>query len=238
MNDFFEKNIPLNLYLSRNGIASRRRCAEMIEDGRVKVNGEILRRPGYRVETGDQIEADGQQVGTPAAEKVYILFNKPVGAECSRPGRFATCTVFDWVDLPGKRLFTVGRLDKNSQGLLLLTDDGEFSNLLTHPASQIPKVYQVQTHSPLSAADCRQMVEGIWDDNEFLSAVSVVPIQKGYRFTLTEGKKREIRRLVRRAGSSVLNLKRLSIGRLTLGDLPEGRWRYLSPDELKLIFES
>lgn len=232
------ENLPLNLFLARAGVASRRKSAELIAAGRVTVNGTVMERPGYRVAATDAVSLDGNPIGDTPAEHCYILLNKPAGYECSRPNLHATRTIYDLVEIPGRRLFSVGRLDKNSEGMLLLTDDGDFANALTHPSREIEKHYLIQTRNPLKPTDIRRMMNGLEDDGEFLKASGVYPEEPPFvwRIVLTEGKKREVRRLIKRCRNETRRLRRIAIGGLTLGDLPEGSWRELSPEELESLF--
>lgn len=240
MDDISHKKIPLNLFLARSGIASRRHAAEFIRNGQVTVNGEIMLNPGYRVEDTDCVCCDNIEVKGPASDAVYIMLNKPPGYECSRPGRFTERTVFDLVDIPDTRLFTIGRLDKNSEGLLLLTTDGELAQRLTHPSSEIKKTYILTVRYPLKRTDIRCMTKGIEDEGEFLKAAEILTEEPPFvwRFVLTEGKKREIRRLISHVGNETERLCRVAIGGLTLGSLKSGQYRSLTTQDLRLLEQS
>jgi pseudouridine synthase len=161
------------------------------------------------------------------------MLNKPSGFLCSVSDPHAEQTVFDLVKLHGVRLFSAGRLDLNSEGLLILTNDGDYSERLTHPRHGILKRYLVRTNKPISKDNLDMLRAGIRDFGEFLKPVSILRLKpKEYEFKLNEGKKREIRRLVAATGAKVTLLKRISIGDLQLGTLPTGHWRFISKKEI------
>ncbi len=241
MTENIAKKLTLNHFLAQSGLCSRRHAVEMIADGRVRVNGEICTNPGYRVESTDIVEADTQTITADdtAKEKgfVYLALNKPEGYECSRPSRFATQTIFDLVKIPNRRLFSVGRLDKNSEGMIILTDDGDFANHLTHPSHQIEKTYVLKTKLPLTSFHLDKIRQGIEDEGDFLQVKSITPRKAPYvwEVVLTEGKKREIRRIVRAVDNHTVRLTRIGIGKLFMHGLPKGEWAYLDQDDLNLI---
>lgn len=228
----FEYPMRLVKYVSLAGVASRRKSAELIKSGNFSINESIVLEPGIKVDKDSVIRYNGKIISL--KERTYIMLNKPIGYLCSAFDPHADKIVFDLIKLPGKRLFTVGRLDLNSEGLLLLTDDGDFSERVTHPKHGVLKTYSVQTAARLSKGARLSIVEGILDAGEFLQAKKVVEKPRNeYIFKMSEGKKREIRRLVKAVKGTVLNLRRTSIGKLKLGDLPQGKWRYLTPEEVR-----
>ncbi len=225
---------PMRLvrYLSLAGVASRRKSDELIAAGKISVNGKIIIEPGVKVNISDCIEYQQQVLSL--AERTYVILNKPPGYLCSAFDPHADKTVFDLIDLPGKRLFNVGRLDLDSEGLLIFTDDGDYAEKITHPRNGILKKYLVKTNRLLTQKDIELICRGIQDDGDFLKAESVIKKQGcDYLFTMSEGKKREIRRLINAVSARVKNLRRISIGKLNIGKLPLGKWRFLTLQEIQ-----
>jgi 23S rRNA pseudouridine2605 synthase len=227
----------LSKAMAAAGVASRRACEELIFQGRVQVNGETVKIPQTLVswET-DKIVVDGSAVRK-EEEKVYYMLNKPKGFICSsiRPGNKAI--VLDLFPNAEKRLFTVGRLDKESQGLLLVTNDGHFSNQVIHPRERIVKEYIVKAAQEITGETLETLAEGARIDDRWLRPVSVTKVRKGtVKIVVKEGKKHEIRIIAERAGLDVLELIRIRIGGLVLGSLPEGSFRKLTDEDKKLLF--
>ncbi len=231
--------LSLSLWLSRSGAASRRKAADLVRDGHVSVDGVVVREPGQKVAAGSCVTLDGKVVA-PKTAHCYILLNKPRGYVSTNDDPHAKLKAVDLITLPGApRLFSAGRLDKESEGLLIFSDDGEYVAKLTHPRYQVCKRYAVEVTRRFSFAELAAMKEGIEDDGELLKALAVTPLGgKRYEFQLNEGKKREIRRLCAHFGAPVVRLQRTAQGKLTLGDLPEGKFRELSPDEVALSLVS
>ncbi|HOW96426.1 MAG TPA: pseudouridine synthase [Kiritimatiellia bacterium] len=235
----------LQKYLAQCGIGSRRACEQLIADGRIRVNGQVVRRLGTTIDpTRDRVEADGRAVRPEAP--VVIAVNKPIGLICTshdpqgRPtvvGALAgTRSVSDdpW---PAGRLYTIGRLDADSEGLLLLTNDGELAHRLMHPRHHVPRVYRVWVRGRPSAEQLRQFIEGVEYEGETLRAQEVRVLQARSETTccrviLKEGRKRQIRRMFEVLGLPVARLRRTDIGPLSLGRLPIGGWRFLRPEEM------
>ena len=237
----------LNHYVSKHGIASRRGAADLILKGRVRVNGRIVNEAGYRVAEKDTVEVNGKLLGSPGAPseppRIVLMMNKPHGYECTRPTRHTEPgqTIYDLIDEKGLRFLSVGRLDKNSEGLLLLTTDGTLANDIIHPSRAVEKEYLVRTRAPLSTEDMAAMTSGLEDEGEILRAARVTAIphpQFNYSIVLTSGRKREARRLVRARGNHVYHLRRVRVGGLQLGELPLGKTRVVKPEELELIWNS
>lgn len=217
--------------MSLAGVASRRKSEELICMGEVKVNGTTVTTPATTVSPDDEVTVSGKRLSI--TSKVHIMLNKPPGFLCSASDPHAERTVFDLVKLHGIRLFSAGRLDLNSEGLLIITNDGDYVQKLTHPRHGILKRYLVRTNKPISKENLDMLRAGIRDFGEFLKPVSISRLKpKEYEFTLNEGKKREIRRLVAATGAKVTLLKRISVGDLQLGPLPTGHWRYISKKEI------
>ncbi len=239
MDDKKKTGVRLAKYLAAAGIASRRSCEELILQGRVCVNGVAVVTPAYTVvpET-DEVTFEGKKVGE--EKKAYLLLHKPAGYTCSAYDAHAQKLVFDIIPERFGRLFTVGRLDRDSEGLLLLTNDGDLAQALTHPSRQVPKRYQVSCEGTFTTEIRRQMLNGVFDGGEFLQPQSVE--QRGHFrghaeliLTLCEGKKREVRRICKAVGLQVTKLQRVAFGTVELGDLSSGSWRHLTPEEVESL---
>lgn len=224
--------VRLHKFMAECGVASRRACEKIIQEGRVTVDGAIVRELGVSVDPKRQrVEVDGVAI-RPAAFR-YLVYNKPRGVLSALADPRGRGTLADVLPADAGRLFHVGRLDQDSEGLLLLTNDGELAARLMHPRYQIEKLYRVTCEGDLDAAAMTRMREGILDDGERLRAKSVEFIEAGlYNIVLTEGKKREIRRLFAACGCPVRRLVRMAVGPLKLGSLSTGRFREVSEAEL------
>lgn len=226
----------LSKALAAAGIASRRACEELIFSGRVKVNGATVLVPQTMVnwET-DQISVD--EVSVRGEEpKLYFMLNKPHGVICSsvRPGKKRI--VLDLFPPDAARLFTVGRLDQDTTGLLIVTNDGHFANKIIHPRSNIIKEYIVKTGQELSAEHLTTLSEGARLDDRWVRPVSVQKVRRGtFKICVKEGKKHEVRIIAERAGLRVEELKRVRIGNLVLGSLEEGDFRPLTERDKQLL---
>lgn len=230
-----EGALSLTQYLSRAGISSRRKAAEIVRSGKVSVNGKTVVEPGFKVSDGDEVTVDGKLI-RPAAEHHYIMLNKPRGYVSSSSDIHAEKKAIDLIRISGEpRIFSAGRLDKESRGLLIFSDDGDYVYRLTHPKFRILKRYLVTLPRRLDDAEISRMCHGIEDDGEMLKAETISHrTGNSYEVTLNEGKKREIRRLTAAVGAPTLDLQRISVGKLTLGDLPEGKFKILSEEEVAL----
>ena len=228
--------ISLSKYLSICGVASRRKSCELIKSGKVKVNAETVTEPGLKLSPEDQVSFNGKKIHI--SQKVYIMLNKPRGYVCTSEDPHAPRKAIDLIKLsPSEsnvRLFSAGRLDKDSEGLLIFTNDGEYAEKIMHPRYEILKRYTVTTDIEISDSMLNKICQGINDENEFLKPHKI--IKNGnccYTFILNEGKKREIRRLVKYSGAKVKSLKRITLGTLQLGSLPSGKWRHLTPKDIQ-----
>lgn len=224
----------LSKVLASAGIASRRGCDEIIAQGRVKVNGEIISAPYTPVDVEkDTITVDGTPIAK-EEKKVYFLLNKPAGYVCTAEKKFPRRKlVLDLLAHLPYRLFTVGRLDKETTGLLLLTNDGDFANRVIHPSRNIKKVYLARTSQEITADHLKTISSGEWIEGTFVKPLSVIKVRRGtLKITVGEGKKREVRRLLEGAGLTVKELCRIRLGPLTLGTLPVGDYRELSEEEI------
>ncbi|MDD3117360.1 MAG: pseudouridine synthase [Victivallaceae bacterium] len=220
-------------FLAAAGIASRRKAADLIAAGMVTVNGKPPLGPGDPVGADDTVSYNGVPITQNPLH--YLILNKPLGYTCTNFDRHAEKTVFELIDLPNApKLFSAGRLDKESEGLLIITNDGDYAAKLMHPRYEILKTYIVKTSRPIPHSELERLRGGIVDDGEHLCPRRIDEISPGqYRFILNEGKKREIRRLVRAAGARTEQLQRIQIGQLKLGNLQIGKWRKLTAEEIQ-----
>lgn len=228
--------VRLQKFLAEAGVASRRACEQLIEDGRVFVNGQTVTELGTKVDSStDRVAVDSKDVA--AERKVYILLNKPRGVLCTSRDTHGRKRVLDLFPPSLPRLYTVGRLDCDSEGLLLLTNDGNFSLRLTHPRYKRPKKYRVKVVGAWRAEATARLLKGVVSEGECLRAEQVAPIQTGgetaeLELIIREGKNRQIRRMMAAIGHPVQRLVRVAMGELTLGDLKSGQWRYLTHEEI------
>ena len=226
----------LQKFIAECGVASRRKAEELIKAGRVEVNGAVVRSSelGVKIDPAtDKVTVDGKLLKQKEA-KVYIKLNKPRGYVSSCVSQKGERTILDLVkDIP-YRLYPVGRLDQDSEGLILLTNDGELANKLMHPRYEHEKEYLVNVASPVTSYALREMGDGMEIEGEMTKPAQVKQIsEKSFSIILKEGKKRQIRRMVETVGNKVLGLKRVRIGNIKLGDLPVGKHGQLNPAEIK-----
>lgn len=228
----------LSKALAAAGIASRRACEEIIFSGRVKVNGQVTKVPQTQVNWHtDQIHVDEVLV-TSEQKKVYYMLNKPAGYLCTnvRPGNKRI--VLDLFDRD-ERLFTVGRLDRDTTGLLLVTNDGHFANKVIHPSSNIIKEYLVKTLQEIEGHHLEILAEGARVDDKWVKPVTVSKVRRGtFKICVKEGKKHEVRILAERAKLTITELTRIRIGALFLGSLPLGEYRSLTPQDHNCVLSS
>ena len=221
----------LNVYVSHAGLCSRRQADEYIFSGKIKVNNKIVRAPWFRVKKGDKVAFEGRELLSPVG-KVYLVMNKPPGYICTLNDKFAAKKITDLLPENIGRVYPVGRLDKNSRGLLLLTNDGDFMQKIIHPRHEIEKEYVVWVSPSFSALDFKKIRRGILTEKDCLTVKSLkeivsFPRKSKMRVVLTEGRKRHIRRIFENLGYRILSLKRVRIGKLKLGYLREGEFRVI-----------
>lgn len=234
-----DNKIRLQKHLSECGIASRRKAEELIAAGKVKINGHIA-EIGSKVDPKrDKVTVRGRAV-VPVNEKVYIMLNKPRGFVTTMSDELGRKTVSDLVADAGPRIFPVGRLDRDSEGLLIMTNDGDFANKLTHPSSHVNKTYRVTVKGAAEEEQLLKMKEGILlDGRKTLPCDCFVAERKPDRtvliFILNEGRNRQIRRMCEAVGLEVLRLKRTEIAGVKLGMLPQGKWRPLNEREMRRL---
>jgi len=237
----------LQKYLANNGIAARRKCEEYILEGRVKVNGQVVTELGTKINPEiDVVEFDEKKVEK-VEQHVYILLNKPIGYVTTVKDQFDRPTVLDLVKTKEK-VIPVGRLDMYTSGALLLTNDGEFVNKITHPKNEVEKTYTVTVKGIVNNDDVEKLENGVeipMDDETFVTGKAKVKILKTeeeknfsrLQITIHEGKNREIRKMCEAIGRKVLALHRRKIGNLDVKSLKIGQWRYLSDYEIKRLLE-
>ncbi len=228
----------LNKYLAHAGVASRRESDRLIQKGTVQVNGKLIDDPAYEVSNKDQIMYDGQVLRLQEETVVYML-NKPKNVITTAKDTHGRKTVFDYVP-QNIRLFSIGRLDKDTTGLILLTNDGKLANYLMHPRNRIPRYYEVEISSRLSDKEIAKIKKGVFiGDGEWGRGEVVNQVSKKGRSTvkilLHQGKKREVRRIFEFLGKKVYSLHRYQYGKLTLGNLQLGQWRGLSNAEINKL---
>jgi pseudouridine synthase len=233
--------VRLQKFLADAGIASRREGERLILGGRVEVNGRVVTTLGVRVEPEhDRVRVDGRPV-RPVGRRVYYLLNKPKGMITSSSDPEGRPTVVDLLQGVRERVFPVGRLDWNSEGLLILTNDGDLTYRLTHPANHVPKVYRVKVRGSLEEEGLKALRRGmVLDGRRTLpSRVERISSQVNswLEVTLYEGRKNQIRRMLERLGHRVQKLKRIAIGPIRDRALKPGEWRRLTPDEVRRLRE-
>jgi len=226
----------LQKFLSAAGVCSRRKGEEFIRAGRVRVNGRVVAELGAKIDPEqDRVSVDGTPV-QPEVRSVYIALNKPPGyvTSCRHAGKRI---VLELVDVP-QRIFPVGRLDKDSTGLLLLTNDGRLHQKLSHPSFDHEKEYDVSVERPISDGALQRMAEGmpILDGRTRPAEVRRTG-ERRFRIVLKEGRNRQIRRMVRRLGNEVVELKRIRVAAVRLGRLSEGAWRFLTDLEVEALLK-
>lgn len=234
--------VRINKYLKDQGYCSRREADRWIAAGRIVINGEVVTEMGTKVDpendiikVTDSICRDQKSLGQVPPEKIYILLNKPTGYVTSmKRTAIEKDIVMDLIDIP-ERVFPVGRLDKETSGMLILTNDGDFANEMTHPSFEHQKEYEVETMKTISATALGKIRKGLPLFGEKTKPPEVIRIAKDcFHITLTEGKNRQIRRLVRKIGSQVRSLQRIRIGQVEIGSLETGTWRKLTDQEVEL----
>ncbi len=227
----------LQKYMADCGVASRRACEQIIQDGRVTVNG-IPAVLGMSVEDGDDVRLNGKRL-TPQEKRVVLMLYKPRGVVSTSSDEAGRKTVQAFVSELPYRLYNVGRLDLNSEGLLLLTNDGALANLLMHPRYGVNKTYRVVCDGTLSASEIATLTNGVQLEDGLTAPARVTNIRRSttggtaFSITIHEGRNRQIRRMLEAIGHRTLRLKREAYGNLKLGDLRPGEWRYLSEEEIE-----
>lgn len=231
--------LRLQRFLAEAGVASRRAAEQFILDGRIAVNGETIRRLGTKVDpVHDEVAVDGKPVRV--RRKLYVALHKPAGCVCSHADELGRPTVYDLLPKEWQIVHSVGRLDFNSEGLIFLTNDGQFALRLTHPRYGVRKKYTATIEGEVTTATLHKFTRGIFDGGERLKAlaarlVSGSRARSVVELELSEGKNREVRRLFESQGLTVKRLQRTQIGKIKLGELKPGRWRTLTVVEIKTL---
>jgi len=229
----------LQKILASAGFGSRRQCEKLIKQGRVEINGSVAQLGSKVARTSVEIKVDGERLKS--ANPVYLALFKPKGYLCTDSDQQGRARTIELIPDSFGRLFLIGRLDKDSEGLILLTNDGALSERLTHPKYGVPKVYRVQVAGELSEEGIRQLREGVHLAEGFAKVTNVV-IKGRYKrstileMTLNEGMNREVRRLLARIGHKVLTLLRIAVGPVRLGKLAPGEWRKLTHTEVERLY--
>ncbi len=229
--------VRINKYLAQCNLGSRRKVERFVTSGRIKVNGKKMIDLAYQVDTEkDVVEFDNKQV-EPSDKMIYLMMNKPKNYLTTKKDKFNRRIVYDLLPDFDMHIFSIGRLDYLSEGLLLFTSDGDFANKIIHPRYKLSKTYKVLIKGKLSHDQIEHLRNGVMINNRktkkakvFVNKVKTNTSE--LKMIIYEGRKRQIRRMIKKIGSEVLELKRLQIGNLKLGSLPPGMWRVLKPEEV------
>ena len=228
------EGIRLNKYIASSGLCSRREADTLIENGKVTINGEVAVQ-GTKVNEGDVVLVNGRKI-TPDDDMVYIAFNKPLGVTCTTDKRDPS-NIIDFIGF-NDRIFPVGRLDKNSSGLILLTNDGSIVNKLLRAENGHEKEYLVTVNRPYDKNFIKQMESGVPVLGQLTLPCKLKPAgDKSFKIILHQGLNRQIRRMCEYLGYKVTKLKRIRFMNIYLGDLETGKWRYLTSDEKKKLLK-
>jgi 23S rRNA pseudouridine2605 synthase len=229
----------LQKYIANCGVSSRRKAEELILQGKVKVNGELVTELGFKVDTDKDMVYVDEKLIKPVEEKIYIKLNKPSGYVTTVKDQFDRKCVIDLVNIP-ERVYPVGRLDYDTSGLILLTNDGELSNRLMHPRYKVYKTYLARVKGRLNATDLGWLRHGIKIEDYTTSPalaeiVETDGIKTTVKISIYEGKNRQVRKMLEAVGKMTANLKRVSFGNIELGDLKLGEWQHLSKKEVEYL---
>lgn len=226
-----DQSVRINKYLSEVGYCSRRAADKLIEQKRITINGKVPEM-GTKVNPGDVVKVNGKQVSEPKEKPVYIAFNKPVGIVCTTDTKVEKDNIIDYINYP-KRIFPIGRLDKPSEGLIFLTNDGDIVNKILRARNNHEKEYVVTVHKPITAEFIRKMSSGVPILDTVTRKCKVEKINKfTFKIVLTQGLNRQIRRMCEYLDYKVLTLKRIRIMNISL-DVKVGKWRNITEKELR-----
>ena len=231
----------INKYIATGGLCSRRAAEDYILAGKVKINGKVITNLATEVdEYNDTVIVDGKKI-VPVSHFTYVLFYKPKGCICSLNDEKGRKTIFDYLkDFENKRIFPIGRLDYDTEGLLILTNDGNLSNRLTQPVNEISKTYVVKVEGNVQESDLARLRNGVTIDGIKLKRCKIKVVEITDKYTrmevvIYEGKNREIHKMFETIGKTVIFLKRIKIGDLKLGGLGRGAYRYLTEKEINYL---
>ncbi len=228
------KQTRINKYLSEVGYCSRRAADKLIEQGRVTINGRIPEM-GTKISQGDEVHVNGELISTPTEKPVYIAFNKPVGIVCTTDTRVEKDNIIDYINYPS-RIFPIGRLDKPSEGLIFLTNDGDIVNKILRARNNHEKEYEVWVDRPITPSFIQQMGNGVPILDTVTRTCHVEQLSRfSFKIILTQGLNRQIRRMCEALDYEVTRLKRNRIMNVSL-DVEEGKWRYITEEEMKEIY--
>ena len=233
------KKLRLNKFLSNSGVASRRKCDEIIASGKVTVNGKVVTEIGSQInEKKDKVMVEGKAVCLPSSF-VYIKLNKPKGYACTASDEKGRKTIYDLVDCE-ERLFSIGRLDYNTEGLIILTNDGDFANKVSHPRYDVEKEYRVTIEGKIKESELAVLRKGVVVDGQKMPPAKVKLLSQDENVSkisvvINEGQNRQVRRMFEAIGREIKLLKRVRLGSVRLGGLSRGQWRDLTEDELNLL---
>lgn len=226
-----DEEIRLNKYIAHCGFCSRRDADDYIAAGKVEVNDEVVTQMGFKVRRTDQVVVEGQQLSL--EDFVYILLNKPKDTITTTDDPRNRDTVMDKIEnATGERVYPVGRLDRHTMGLLILTNDGDLANRLMHPSYRVRKTYEVETERRLKEDELQQLRQGIELEDGLAKVHTLTSTPDGFILSIFEGRNRLVRRMVEYFGTQVTKLKRVEYAGLTLKDVKMGRWRYLKKGEI------
>lgn len=230
----------LNKYIAQSGLCSRRKADELIKNGNVKINGISLKELGYMVLPDDRVEVNGREISHTPPKKVYIMLNKPLGYITSSKDEFDRLTVLSLVKDIDAQVFPVGRLDYNTAGLLIMTNDGDFAYRITHPKHHVYKTYVARVTGKLSYEKLGKLRKGVDIGGFITSRANVKILKEAERSTIVEiqiyeGKNRQVRKMFAAVGNPVQELERTAIGNVRLGRLKEGHYRKLSQAEIAYL---
>lgn len=233
------EEMRLQKYLALSGVASRRACESLIEEGRVSVNGEKITKLGTKVKDGDTVLFDGKKV-LPKEKKYYIMLNKPAGYVTTASDELGRKTAVDLLKDIDARVFPVGRLDMDTEGLLFLTNDGDFTYTVSHPKHKIEKTYVAHITGKLTRAEANMLKTGVEIDGRYTAPAKVEVTEEKknssvVKIKICEGRNRQVRKMFEAVGHHVISLKRTAVGGVFLGNLPLGKWRHLKEEEIKAL---
>jgi len=224
--------IRLQKVLADSGVASRRACEKLILDGKVKVDGKVIRVLGSKIDPEiSKVSVEGKSIDLKKTN-LYIAFNKPKGVLSTMSDPSSRPSLGDYFPADDHRLFHVGRLDKESEGLIILTNDGDWAQRLLHPSFEIKKRYFVVTDRKIRREEVERLLNGVRIEGGIAKAISARSIGDGIDIEIHEGRNQVIRKMIAALGLEVLMLRRTRVGKIELGELPSGKWRHLSSVEL------
>jgi len=228
----------LQKYMAHAGIASRRKSEEIIKQGKVKVNGHVITQMGFKVSESDKVEVDGKLIES-KEKRVYYAVNKPINVITTTDDQFDRDTVLDLIDVK-QRVYPVGRLDFDSSGLLLITNDGELTNILIHPSYEVWKKYLVEINSFVSDNHIEKLSNGVVLEDGLTAPAELKVLKRSKRYSkievnIREGKNRQIRRMFKHFGYEVTSLHRTEFGPISLNNLESGQYRKLTKNEIRLL---